>query len=832
MLRLRCCLVCLLAGCAAVAGEVILEDDFGAYPVGSAAAPLWDVQSGRWQVTADGLLGSACEGHFAADGIVTGRAEWTDYVLTLRFKMLSRGADWRDGPWIGFRHRDRRNGYTLGFYNRLTALHKIADGRTTDDTNPLAESPVTVKDNDWHRVRIELNGATIRVTLDERPLLEATDADHNGRPPVPSGGIVLAARQHGEGPPATQVLFDDVRVEALGAAPAGWKLTLADARALVRPQMSMLQYLQSRAGRRFERVPRKVLAFYYTWYGNPETSGQWVHWQDVKPEQHDIASSTHYPALGAYDSHDPKTIETHIRQAKASGIDAFVCTWWGQGTFDDRAFAKVLDIAGLEGFEVTVYWETAPGKGTAQVDRAVDDLLYILRRYGSHPAFLKVDGKPVIFIYGRVMGEVPFDRWPDIVTRTRDAYGGDFLLIADGYSENNARAFDGTHVYNVCGWVQKLSPQELRERSRPFYQGAVATAKRWGRIAVADIIPGYDDTKIRKPGINAERQGGDTYRVLWEEAIAADPDWVIITSWNEWHEGSEIEPSHEDGDLYLTLTAEYAARFKQTPYSAAPIPATGGGPDPKLAEQLRALYRDRAVALLPDYGSEAVLWLADSGVAIRELTWEDLLDPGQFNPAHFPVTLFGGGEGYVQTLHEEGDVDRALVRYLEAGGLLVVIPNQPFPFYYNQAGKSVVSAGRFGFPIAGSGAFGRADVDPAAICRGWEQPPAGVTLSFAVDSTLLPGVPGEVPWPATGDLRWRPANRSVLPDGDVYLSLAELRDAGGKSYGDGIAYIEHRVSPPRGGKCLYVWMRMPELLGRDATLFGVFRLAAEKALGP
>ena len=47
--------------------------------------------------------------------------------------------------------------------------------------------------------------------------------------------------------------------------------------------------------------------------------------------------------------------------------------------------------------------------------------------------------------------------------------------------------------------------------------------------------------------------GGQTYRVLWEEAIKADPDWVLITSWNEWHEGSEIEPSWEDGDVYVKL---------------------------------------------------------------------------------------------------------------------------------------------------------------------------------------------------------------------------------------------------------------------------------------
>jgi hypothetical protein len=52
------------------------------------------------------------------------------------------------------------------------------------------------------------------------------------------------------------------------------------------------------------------------------------------------------------------------------------------------------------------------------------------------------------------------------------------------------------------------------------------------------------------------------YRTLWRKAIQADPDWVVITSWNEWYEGSEIEPSVEYGKKYLRLTEEFARQFK------------------------------------------------------------------------------------------------------------------------------------------------------------------------------------------------------------------------------------------------------------------------------
>ena len=47
-----------------------------------------------------------------------------------------------------------------------------------------------------------------------------------------------------------------------------------------------------------------------------------------------------------------------------------------------------------------------------------------------------------------------------------------------------------------------------------------------------------------------------------EEAIKSKPDWVLITSWNEWHEGSEIEPSLEFDGKYVQLTFEFAPRFR------------------------------------------------------------------------------------------------------------------------------------------------------------------------------------------------------------------------------------------------------------------------------
>jgi glycoprotein endo-alpha-1,2-mannosidase len=58
-----------------------------------------------------------------------------------------------------------------------------------------------------------------------------------------------------------------------------------------------------------------------------------------------------------------------------------------------------------------------------------------------------------------------------------------------------------------------------------------------------------------------DRWGGETYRVLWQEAIAAAPHYVLITSWNEWHEGSELEPSVEYGSRILDETPAFSREF-------------------------------------------------------------------------------------------------------------------------------------------------------------------------------------------------------------------------------------------------------------------------------
>jgi hypothetical protein len=61
------------------------------------------------------------------------------------------------------------------------------------------------------------------------------------------------------------------------------------------------------------------------------------------------------------------------------------------------------------------------------------------------------------------------------------------------------------------------------------------------------------------------------YEEDWKAAIASNPEWITITSWNEWFEGTQIEPSASYGNLYLDLTHRYATLWKN-----GPSPCDGG----------------------------------------------------------------------------------------------------------------------------------------------------------------------------------------------------------------------------------------------------------------
>jgi len=315
-----------------------------------------------------------------------------------------------------------------------------------------------------------------------------------------------------------------------------------------------------------------VLAFYYPWYGTPHgPSRVWFHWQGVS--EHSIANAAHYPLLGVYDSQDERLIEAHILLAKSSGIDGFIVSWWGINSFEDKNLEKIIKIAEKHGFKITVYYESYRPWKPPNTKQITDELSYIITKYSKSPAFMKAEGRPAIFIYAVESHQRGPEFWLQIRRNLEERVGATYL-IGDTRSSNYLHVFDGFHtyielnreamkdlfiLYNASMRVG-LAGQGLTEGIETLKSGDPITIQE--KTLFYTIVPGYDDRKVRSPGSYLDRMDGETYRRFWEDALNSKAKCILITSWNELHEGTEVEPTREYGFLFLNITREYSNMLK------------------------------------------------------------------------------------------------------------------------------------------------------------------------------------------------------------------------------------------------------------------------------
>ncbi len=307
---------------------------------------------------------------------------------------------------------------------------------------------------------------------------------------------------------------------------------------------------------------RLVLAFYYAWYDqNTWTSGKVP---DVP--------------LTPYASADREAIARQVDQAQGAGIDAFVLNWWGVGNQTETNLKALLDVASEKGFRVAVDFDiNSPFMGG--VSSYADNLRHLHTVHATHGAYLRYQGRPVVFFYN--VSRLGVATWRDL--REQVDPGRNALWIAEGTDLAYQSVFDGHHLYSIT-WPNRIPPTRTlpswgtRVRKYNLNQG---TAKLW----VATVMPGYDDRKVRPvEGFVRPRDGGDYYAQCWQAAIDSQPHWVIINSFNEWPEGSAIEPSRTYANLYLDLTREWSARFRSVDFTVGskPPPQPTATPEPSL----------------------------------------------------------------------------------------------------------------------------------------------------------------------------------------------------------------------------------------------------------
>jgi len=379
---------------------------------------------------------------------------------------------------------------------------------------------------------------------------------------------------------------------AFGSAGGGRFALRAASRAWVRRLALVLSLVLWPALTQSAPLNYRAIAFYYNWYGDVPHDGAPLHWaHDVLRENDrdtttrrisgggDIAANF-YPQLGEYSSADPAVIERHMAMIAKARIGVIAVTWLGA---DDPSFRSVdMILAGADRHGIKVCFQIEP-KVRKTARATADAIRELIGRYGSHPAFYRNPdgGRPLFFVYDSYV--IPAQEWAEVLGKSgahsirgtpADADVLGLWVGADEQAFFETSGFDGFYTYFASrGFSWGSTPEHWSELQR--------WAAERGKLFVPSVGPGYIDTRVRPwNGRNTkDREAGRYYDGMFEAAIASGAPFIGITSFNEWHEGTQIEPAvavasasfpYQDygprgADYYLKRTAYWLRRFQRRP---------------------------------------------------------------------------------------------------------------------------------------------------------------------------------------------------------------------------------------------------------------------------
>ncbi len=301
-----------------------------------------------------------------------------------------------------------------------------------------------------------------------------------------------------------------------------------------------------------------LYAHYMPWFEDRSTSnnGNWGwHWTmnnqnpDIILEDNRRQIASHYyPLIGPYASSDPDLLEYHLLLMKYSGIDGILIDWYGTYDVYDYAMNKRNTEALVEkiekvGLKFAIVYEDATVKNIIQQTSEEDgrsiarmDMVYLQQKFFSKESYITVDGKPLLLVFGPNHFNQPTD-WDFVMSvfsnkpcfmplwsrsgETGSATGGEFIWV-DLVNVDEKYATASSHNY--------------------FGGGA------W---------PGFHDF-YKEGGAGTgyfyiDHSNGQVWRNLLQKALDNKQHikFLQLITWNDFGEGTIIEPTREFGYSYL-----------------------------------------------------------------------------------------------------------------------------------------------------------------------------------------------------------------------------------------------------------------------------------------
>ncbi|HKL86656.1 MAG TPA: discoidin domain-containing protein [Treponemataceae bacterium] len=329
---------------------------------------------------------------------------------------------------------------------------------------------------------------------------------------------------------------------------------------------------------RTEKKPL-VMVHYMPWFQSPPVEeGYGFHWHlgggvfDPFETHSDgrakIASHT-YPLTGPYDSRDSSILEYQVALMKLSGIDGVIFDWYGiEDALDykmihesTKAMIEILEKAEMK-FAIC-YEDQSIGKMIEAKNIQKEESLaagkkvfaWMDKNWFNRDSYLKFDGRPVLLCFGPQFYK-DAKQWDLLFEETKEK---PWFVSLDNHSEGWA---DGSYNWPPM-WASsagKLGIPRLVTYLNDFYNKQYSK-----KYLVASAFPAFHD--IYQEAGSGKSYGfldyseGETFKLTLDAALMAFPDVIQIGTWNDYGEGTSIEPTIERGYRELEYLQDVQKKY-------------------------------------------------------------------------------------------------------------------------------------------------------------------------------------------------------------------------------------------------------------------------------
>ncbi|MBU0679277.1 MAG: hypothetical protein KJ626_14340 [Verrucomicrobia bacterium] len=325
----------------------------------------------------------------------------------------------------------------------------------------------------------------------------------------------------------------------------------------------------------FDWGGKMLMVHYMPWYETKAFRGKWGrHWTGHKREHNpehigadglpDIWSHYH-PLIGPYDSADPDALECQLLQMKLAGINGVIADWYGIGKTDDYplihdATLALFDAASGYGMKFAVCYEDRAAELLVKRNKLqsqdltthlTETLQWMQEEWFSKPQYLRYQGGPLLMNFGPMYIRDP-GVWKAAFESVRDRP----TFYALHHLWRKVAADGGFTWIHHAPWEDPDDKKTILVRIGEAFSYFTKNPEE----AIVSAYPGFKDVYGRGGKVLAHRQG-ETMRESLQVGMERDWKMIQLVTWNDYGEGTMIEPTHEFGYTFLEIIQE--ARRKE-----------------------------------------------------------------------------------------------------------------------------------------------------------------------------------------------------------------------------------------------------------------------------